>query len=107
MVDNEYRNGTVGHDQTLPAVVTNATRQSLTDQAPLAISKSDTARILRDHRRRDMLASIAEWERASGTEREWWRRDARHRLAEWRTLYQRPERAAFRQAVARSKAARP
>ena len=59
------------------------------------------ARILRDQRRRDLLASIAEWERASGPDRTYWRRDARHRLREWRRLYRIPERAAFQQAVDR------
>ena len=63
---------------------------------------TNTARILRDHRRRDMLASIAEWERASGTDRTYWRRDAQHRLREWRRLHAHPERAAFQQAVANS-----
>jgi hypothetical protein len=69
-----------------------------------ASSPSPVARILRDQRRRDMIASIAEWERASGPERVWWRRDARHRLAEWRRLYAIPERAAFQAAVQRSRA---
>jgi hypothetical protein len=30
----------------------------------------------------------------------WWRRDAQHRLREWRRLHQEPERAAFQRAVA-------
>ncbi len=67
----------------------------------------ETAALLRAARLRDLLAAIAEWERASGSDRVWWRRDARHRLAEWRTLYRTPERAAFQQAVARSRTARP
>ena len=46
-----------------------------------------------------MLAAIAEWERASGPDRVWWRRDARHRLAEWRRLHREPERAAFQARV--------
>lgn len=66
-------------------------------------SLSDAAAIIRDQRRRDLLASIAEWERASGPDRVWWRRDARHRLAEWRRLHTQPERAAFQAAVARSR----
>lgn len=64
-------------------------------------SLSDAAAIIRDQRRRDLLASIAEWERASGPDRTYWRRDARHRLAEWRRLHREPERAAFQAAVAR------
>jgi hypothetical protein len=63
-------------------------------------SLTDTARIGRAARLRDLLASIAEWERASGPDRVWWRRDARHRLAEWRRLHAIPERAAFQRAVA-------
>ena len=68
---------------------------------------SDAARLIRALRRRDLLASVEEWRRASGPDRVWWRRDARHRLAEWRRLYRIPERAAFQQAVARSRSARP
>ena len=70
-------------------------------------SLSDAAAIIRDQRRRDLLAAIAEWERASGPDRVWWRRDAQHRLAEWRRLHVLPERAAFQAAVRRSQGARP
>ena len=65
--------------------------------------RNEAARILRAARLRDLLAAVEEWRRASGPDRVWWRRDARHRLAEWRRLYQRPERAAFQAAVARNK----
>ena len=51
-----------------------------------------------------MIASIAEFWRASGPDRTYWRRDARHRLAEWRRLHAQPERAAFQQAVVRARA---
>jgi hypothetical protein len=47
--------------------------------------------LLRAQRLRDLLAAIAEWARASGPDRAWWRR-----------LYAQPERAAFLAAVARS-----
>ena len=50
-------------------------------------SLSDAAAIIRDQRRRDMIAAVEEWRRASGPDRVWWRRDARHRLAEWRRLH--------------------
>ena len=70
-------------------------------------SLSDTAAIIRDQRRRDLIAAIEEFWRASGSDRTYWRRDARHRLAEWRRLYRQPERAAFQAAVARSQGARP
>jgi hypothetical protein len=56
---------------------------------------------IRAARLRDLLAAIAEWARASGPDRAWWRRDALWRLAEWRRLYAQPERAAFLAAVAR------
>lgn len=59
-------------------------------------------RILRDQRLRDLLAAVEEYRRASGPDRTYWRRDARHRLAEWRRLYAIPERAAFQAAVANS-----
>jgi hypothetical protein len=62
---------------------------------------------LRQQRLRDLLAAVEEWRRASGSDRVWWRRDARHRLAEWRTLYRAPERAAFQAAVRRSQGIRP
>ena len=67
----------------------------------------ETAALLRAARLRDLLASVEEWRHASGSDRVWWRRDARHRLAEWRRLYRIPERTAFQAAVARSQAARP
>jgi hypothetical protein len=61
---------------------------------------SDAAAIIRDQRRRDLIAAVEEWRRASGPDRVWWRRDARHRMAEWRRLHAIPERAAFQAAVA-------
>jgi hypothetical protein len=66
-----------------------------------AAGAREAARIVRATRLRDLLSAIEEWRHASGPDRVWWRRDARHRLAEWRRLYRIPERAAFQQAVAR------
>jgi hypothetical protein len=34
-----------------------------------------------------MLAAIAEWERASGPERAYWRSHGSHLIREWRRLY--------------------
>ena len=90
---------------TMPAQISSATPKS--PRYATASNPFPAAAIIRDHRRRDLLASIEEWRRASGPDRVWWRRDARHRLAEWRRLHQEPERAAFQQAVARSRGARP
>ena len=87
--------GTVRHERPSPAYVN---RQSVAGYSPSA------SKILRVARLRDLLASIAEWERASGPDRVWWRRDAQHRLAEWRRLHREPERRAFEAAVARSRA---
>jgi hypothetical protein len=42
---------------------------------------------IRSQRLRDMLAAIAEWERASGTDRAWWRSHAGHLIREWRRRY--------------------
>jgi hypothetical protein len=61
---------------------------------------SDAAAIIHAARLRDLLASIEEFWRASGPDRVWWRADALWRLAEWRTRYRNPERAAFQAAVA-------
>jgi hypothetical protein len=58
--------------------------------------------LLRSQRLRDLLAAIAEWARASGPDRAWWRRDALWRLAEWRRIYAVPERRAFLAACAAS-----
>ena len=65
---------------------------------PFAVSH-----VIRDQRRRDMLASIAEWERASGPDRAWWRGQASWLIGQWRCLHQAPERAAFQAAVARQR----
>jgi hypothetical protein len=34
-----------------------------------------------------MLAAIAEWQRASGTDRAWWRSQGAHLIREWRRRY--------------------
>ena len=86
--------GTVRHERPSPASVIH---QTVAEYQPSARA------LIRSQRLRDMLASIEEFWRASGPDRVWWRRDARHRLAEWRRLHQEPERAAFQQAVVRSK----
>ena len=57
----------------------------------------------RQQRLRDLLAAIEEWRHASGRDRHRTRRNALSALAEWRTLIERPERAAFAAAVARAK----
>jgi len=57
----------------------------------------------RQQRLRDLLAAIEEWRHASGRDRHRTRRNALGALAEWRTLVERPERAAFERAVERSK----
>ena len=90
---------------TMPAQISSATAKS--SRYATVSNPFPVAHVLRDQRRRDLLAAIEEWRRASGPERVWWRGNALHRLAEWRTLYQRPERAAFQAAVARSQGARP
>lgn len=61
---------------------------------------ADGARIVRRQCHRDMLASIAEWQRASGPDRAYWRRNAQHDLRRFRRHYLEPERAAFVAAVA-------
>ncbi len=66
------------------------------------------ARTLRDQRKRDMLAAIAEWlelrrDGVSGPERAYWRRLALYEIRQFRFLYPEPERAAFERAVLRSK----
>jgi hypothetical protein len=47
----------------------------------------EAARLIRAARLRDMLAAIAEWERASGPERAYWRSHGSHLIREWRRLY--------------------
>ena len=99
---NDLRGGIGAPPATMPAQVSSATLNPTSYASRTGGGYNHSAaRILRDHRRRDLLASIAEWERASGPDRVWWRRDARHRLGEWRRLYRIPERAAFQQAVDR------
>jgi hypothetical protein len=51
---------------------------------------------------RDMLAAIAEWSHATGTERRYWRGIALDQIREFRHRYLRPERLAFEAAVARN-----
>jgi hypothetical protein len=60
------------------------------------------ARIIRDHRHRDMLAAVAEWQRGTGPERRYWRGQAGWLIREFRRLHRTPERAAFLAAVTRS-----
>ena len=57
---------------------------------------------MRNTRLRDLLAAVAEWSHATGTERDFWRRTALNRIAEFRRLHLLPERAAFEAAVIRS-----
>jgi hypothetical protein len=59
-------------------------------------------RDIRGYRLRDMLAAIAEWSHATGTERDFWRATGLNRIREFRRLHLNPERAAFEAAVARS-----
>jgi hypothetical protein len=61
---------------------------------------------MRDARIRDMLAAIAEWSHATGTERRYWRGIALDQIREVRRRYLIPERAAFAAAVARSQVRR-
>lgn len=61
------------------------------------------ARLVRDQRLRDMLAAIAEFWRASGPDRTYWRSQGAFLIREWRRIYEHPERAAFQAAVAASK----
>jgi hypothetical protein len=51
-----------------------------------------------------MLAAIEEWQRADGPERRYWRGQAGWLIREYRRQHCNPERAAFRAAVARSRA---
>ena len=57
----------------------------------------------RQQRLRDLLAAIAAYRAAAPADRHRTRRNALGALAEWRTLVERPERAAFAAAVARAK----
>ena len=57
----------------------------------------------RQQRLRDLLAAIAAYRAAAPADRHRTRRNALSALAEWRTLIERPERAAFAAAVARAK----
>jgi hypothetical protein len=47
----------------------------------------EAARLIRSARLRDMLAAIAEWQRASGTDRAYWRSQGAYLIREWRRLY--------------------
>jgi hypothetical protein len=47
----------------------------------------EAAALIRSARLRDMLAAIAEWQRASGTDRAYWRSQAGHLIREWRRRY--------------------
>lgn len=48
------------------------------------------------------MAAIAEFWRASGPDRTYWRSQAAWLIGEWRRIYEAPEREAFQRAVARS-----
>lgn len=61
---------------------------------------------MRDVRLRDMLATIAEWQRASDDDRRYWRRLALAAIAEFRRHHLIPEAEAFRAAVARTQTIR-
>jgi hypothetical protein len=50
-----------------------------------------------------MLAAIAEWSHATGTERRYWRGIALDQIREFRRRYLRPERLAFEAAVERNR----
>ena len=80
-----------------------APEASVTAAPRLPIGKSDAARILRDQRLRDLVSSVAEWQRASGPERVWWRGHASWLIGQWRCLHAIPEKQAFQAAVAHSK----
>ena len=56
----------------------------------------------RAHLLRDLLAAVAEWSHATGTERDFWRTTALNRIAEFRRLHLIPERAAFEASVRRN-----
>jgi hypothetical protein len=47
----------------------------------------EAARLIRERRRRDMLAAIEEWRRASGTDRTYWASHAGYLIRQWRRLY--------------------
>jgi hypothetical protein len=64
----------------------------------------DHQRILRDKRLADALAAIAEYRDAHGAERRWWRGHALACIREFKVRHLIPEAAAFRAAVAASKA---
>jgi len=57
----------------------------------------------RQQRLRDLLTAISDYRAAAPADRHRTRRNALGALAEWRTLVERPERAAFERAVERSK----
>lgn len=58
---------------------------------------------LRQQRLRDLLQSVADWQRASGRDRLRARRNAMAAIQEWKALVAKPERAAFKAAVIKSK----
>jgi hypothetical protein len=58
---------------------------------------------MRDARIRDLLAAIAEWSRATGADRDYWRGIALDQIREFRRRYLIPERAAFEAAVERNR----
>jgi len=82
-----------GHDQQIRAPVIDMARA--TEGARMA------ARIIREQRLRDLNAAIAEFWRASGPDRDYWRGQAGWLIREWRRVYQQPEAAAFQAAVER------
>lgn len=75
------------------------------DLARAAEGARIAARLVRQHRMRDLLSAIEEWRRADGPDRTYWRQQARWLISQWRCLYEQPERAAFNAAVAKSRRA--
>jgi hypothetical protein len=61
---------------------------------------------MRDIRLRDMLAAIAEWQRASDDERRYWRFRAQIAIADFRHFHLEPEAERFAAAVARTRTIR-
>ena len=91
------RSGEVAAPNATPAQISSATAKS--SRYATANNPFPVAHILREQRRRDLFAAVESSAAPHGPERVWWRRDARHRLAEWRRLHQEPERGSLQAAV--------